>query len=99
MLAMWCAKRNDWYSIKPMDDSNDLRLVTVARFSNLGQLAVARSLLESFGIEYFVRNEHTARIGGPFAAAVSADQAELQVRETDADDATALLNSSSGALE
>lgn len=71
----------------------DERLVTVASFENLGELAVAKSLLEASEIDCFVRNEHTHRIGGPFSSAIGVHAAELQVRQRDAEDALAILNS------
>lgn len=82
-----------------MNDDGEVRLVTVARFDNLGQLAVARSVLEASEIECFVRNEHISRIGGPVASAIGAHEAELQVRESDAEDAIALLNSCTDEIE
>lgn len=69
------------------------RLVTVAKFDNQGQLAVAKSLLEASDIEYFVQNEHINRIGGPASPALGVHGAELQVRQADAEDAVAILNS------
>lgn len=69
-----------------MDD----RLITVARFDNRMEFVLARSRLESAGIECFARNEYLARFTDGLSGL---GQFELQVREADAEDAAAMLNS------
>ena len=74
---------------------DDERLVTIARFDNDAQFLLARTLLESAGIECFGRNEHALRLTGHIHGFFGAHQIELQVREADAADARAVLESES----
>ncbi len=71
----------------------DEKLVTIATFHNYAEFLLARSRLESEGIECFSRNEHTARNAGDLAGALGVQHIELQVREADAEDALAMLQS------
>ncbi len=77
----------------------DEKLVTVAEFHNHAEFLLARSRLESEGIECFSRNEHTASIAGHYTGVFGMHQIELQVREADAEDALAMLQSEVEAEE
>lgn len=73
-----------------MTDRNEL--ITIARFSTLPELDLARGLLESEGIETLAPEEHlVAASGGIYGAAVG--WLRLQVRTEDAERATELLQS------
>lgn len=72
----------------PPDDA----LVTIRVFEKQSEYAFAKSLLESAGIECFARDEHTARIAGPYHALLGGNGTVLQVRKNDAEDALAILN-------
>jgi hypothetical protein len=76
-----------------MDNAHD-NLVTIARFENHAEFMVARAQLESAGIEVLARNENAIVWTAPFSAMFGA-YVELQVRESDAEDALAMLNSES----
>jgi Putative prokaryotic signal transducing protein len=78
---------------------DDEQLVTIAVFDNHAEFLLARSRLESASIECFSRNEHTARIAGHFTGVFGMHQIELQVRQTDAEDAAGMLQSESPADE
>ena len=74
---------------------DDERLVTIARFQNDAEFLLARTLLDSAGIECFGRNEHALRLTGHIHGFFGAHSIELQVREADAKDAIAMLESES----
>lgn len=74
---------------------DDEQLVTVARFHTDAEFLLARSRLDSAGIECFGRNEHALRLTGHVHGFFGAHCIELQVREADAEDALAVLNSES----
>ena len=74
---------------------DDERLVTVAKFDNDAQFLLARTVLESAGIECFGRNEHALRLTGHIHGFFGVHQIELQVREQDEEDARAVLESES----
>lgn len=74
---------------------DDAKLVTVARFYNDAEFLLARTRLESAGIESFGRNEHALRLTGHVHGFFGAHEIELQVREADAEDARAMLESES----
>ena len=78
-----------------INDPEDERLVTIARFDNDAAFLLARSVLEAAGIECFGRNEHALRLTGHIHGFFGAHQIELQVRESDAEDARAVLESES----
>ncbi len=77
----------------------DEQLVTVATFDSHAEFLLARSRLESAGIECYSRNEHTARITGHFTGVFGMHQIELQVRAADAEDAAGMLQSVPSAEE
>jgi hypothetical protein len=68
-----------------MDSVND-NLVTIARFANQEDLMIASALLQSAGIECVALNPFSVRFG---------QYVELQVYESDAEDARAMLKSES----
>ena len=78
-----------------INDPDDERLVTVARFHNDAEFLLARTRLESAGIECFGRNEHALRLTGHVHGFFGAHYIELQVREAEAEDALAILESES----
>ncbi len=63
-------------------------LTTIRVFANQTELLIARSALESAGIECFAREEHGMRIDNLGPAIGMA----LQVRSCDAEDARAILD-------
>jgi hypothetical protein len=65
------------------------RLVTVAAFHSESEFLLARMRLESANIECFALNENMLRIGGWHAHIFGG--IKLQVRESDAEDALAIL--------
>ena len=67
--------------------------MTIARFSTDAEFLLARTRLESAGIQCFGRNEYTARIAGALSSVLGADDVELQVRESDVEEALAMLSS------
>jgi Putative prokaryotic signal transducing protein len=72
----------------------DVKLVPVLSTEDVGLVAVAKSLLESAGIDYVVRGETVRNVmgwagGGMFSPALG--PAQFQVRESDAPDAIKLL--------
>ena len=73
----------------------DEQLVTIARFHSDAEFVLARMHLESAGIECFGLNENTVRIAGAFAGVLGVHEIELQVRESDAEDALAVLQTES----
>ena len=74
---------------------DDEKLVTIARFDNDAAFLLARSRLESAGIDCFGRNEHALRLTGHVHGFFGAHYIEMQVREGDAEDARAMLESES----
>ena len=78
-----------------INNPDDEKLVTVARFDNDAEFLLARSVLDAAGIECFGRNEHALRLTGHTHGFFGAHQIELQVRESDAEDARAVLESES----
>ena len=78
-----------------VDHPDDERLVTIARFHNDAEFLLARTRLESAGIECCARNEHALRLTGHVHGFFGEHYIELQVRETDAEEATAMLESES----
>ncbi len=82
-----------------LNHPDDERLVTVARFHNDAEFLLARSVLESAGIECFGRNEHALRLTGHVHGFFGAHAIELQVRDSDAEDARAVLESESPLQE
>lgn len=78
-----------------VDHPDDEKLVTIARFHNDAEFLLARSRLDSAGIECFGRNEHALRLTGHIHGFFGAHYIELQVREADAEEALAMLESES----
>src|ERR1051326_2088768 len=78
-----------------VEHPDDEALVTVARFQNYGDFLVARTILESAEIECVGRNEYGARFFGELHGLSNHSYVELQVRDADAADAIALLESES----
>ena len=74
-----------------IDHPEDEHLVTIARFHSDTEFVLARMHLESAGIECFGLNENTVRIAGAFAGVLGVHEIEMQVRESDAEDALAIL--------
>ena len=66
--------------------------VTVALLQNLPEYLLARSRLESAGIECFSPNEHTARLAGPMLLFSGEHRFILQVPPEQAEDARKLLD-------
>jgi hypothetical protein len=64
-------------------------VTTIATFMRLEQAVVARTVLESAGIECFLADENMARIVGPYQAA--AGGIRLQVLDSEAEAALELL--------
>ncbi len=69
-----------------MDENNE-GLVTVGRFMSEPEYMVARSRLDSAGIQTFVQNLHIFQFYGGAVGGI-----ELQVRESDAQAALAILD-------
>jgi hypothetical protein len=65
-------------------------LITVATFHSQTEFLLARARLESSGIECFARDENMLRIGGWHSHILGG--IKLQVRESDAQDALAILH-------
>jgi Putative prokaryotic signal transducing protein len=65
-------------------------LILVATFHNQLEFLLARTRLESAGIECFVRDEHMLRIGGWHSHILGG--IKLEVAESDAQDALAILH-------
>ena len=63
-------------------------LVTIRTFFDTAQMAVPKSLLESEGIECFVRDEYMGQL---HPAVNNADGIKLQVKEEDAERAADIL--------
>ena len=82
-----------------LNHPDDERLVTIARFHNDAEFLLARSRLESAGIESFGRNEHALRLTGHIHGFFGAHYIELQVRESEAEEALAMLESESPIAE
>ena len=64
-------------------------LITIATFFNQTEFLLARARLESANIECFAQDENMLRIGGWHSHILGG--IKLQVRECDAQDATAIL--------
>jgi len=72
----------------------DIQLVTVLSTSDAAMVAVAKSVLDGAGIDYVVRGERYMNVmgwGGPGVFNSALGEAEFQVREADAPDASRLL--------
>jgi hypothetical protein len=72
----------------------DIRLVTVLRTSELGMVAVAKSILDDAGIAYFVSGETRLNVmgwGGLGGFNSALGVAEFRVREADEPAASRLL--------
>ena len=82
-----------------VDHPDDERLVTVATFQNYGDFVVAKALLESAEIDCMGRNEWGSRFFGEIHGLSRHSYVELQVRETDVEDARAILESESPLAE
>ena len=65
-------------------------LILVATFHNQMEFLLARTRLESAGIECFVRDENMLRIGGWHSHILGG--IKLEVAESDAQDALAILH-------
>ena len=74
---------------------DDEALITIARFHNDAEFLLARTRLESAGIDCFGRNEHALRLTGHVHGFFGSHEIELQVREADVEDARAMLESES----
>jgi len=66
--------------------------VTVATLSGQQEYLLARTRLESAGIECFSPNEHIARIAGPMMLFTVEHRFILQVRPEQAEDAIVILS-------
>ena len=75
--------------------SRPAELVTVFKCSDAGRIALAKSLLQSTGIQFVVRNEGSS----PFGMNLVVGPAEFQVGRKDAEDAKALLKDLESHLE
>ena len=72
----------------------DIRLVTILRTADAGLVAVVKSILDAADIDYFLRGETLHNVmgwSGPGLSNGALGEAEFQVRESDAADATRLL--------
>jgi len=72
----------------------DIQLVTILSTGDAAMVAVAKSILDGAGIDYFVRGERYMNVmgwGGPGVFSSVLGEAEFQVREADAPDASRLL--------
>jgi len=73
----------------------DLKLVTVVRVGDPASIAVAKSVLQSAGIDFVTKNEFVQDLFGwgrfPSGTNLFMGPIELQVREEDAQDALELL--------
>ena len=73
----------------------DLKLVTVVRAGDPASIAVAKSVLQSAGIDFVTKNEFVQDLFGwgrfPSGTNLVMGPIELQVREEDAQDALELL--------
>lgn len=67
---------------------SNLKIVTIFCSSNPGTIAIAKSILESESIEYYVKNEFMQVVYGIGNAA----PAEIQVKEEDKEKAQAVLS-------
>ncbi len=74
-------------------DTGDDELITLAEFENQVHYVLARSVLESAGIECFSPNENLARLAGIFSPVLGVWGFSLQVRAGDFADAKHLLES------
>ena len=72
---------------KPRSSSQPVELVTVFKCGDPGRIALAKSLLQSEGVQFVVLNEAIA----PFGMNLIICPAEFQVDREDAEDAKALL--------
>jgi hypothetical protein len=78
---------------------DDERLVTIARYHTDAEFLLARTCLEAAGIDCFGRNEHSLRLTGHVHGFFGEHYIELQVREADAEEAVAMLQSESSLEE
>ena len=78
-----------------INNPDDERLVTIASFHSDAEFVLARMHLESAGIECFGRNEHALRLTGHTHGFFGAHGIDLQVRESDAEDARKILETES----
>jgi Putative prokaryotic signal transducing protein len=78
-----------------INNPDDERLVTIARFHSDAEFVLARMHLQSAGIECFGRNEHALRLTGHTHGFFGMHGIELQVRESDAEDAVKILETES----
>ena len=69
----------------------NIKLVTVLSTNDVGRAGVAKSLLESARIDYFVRGDAIRNLTGWGPTAGAYGEAEFQVREEDAEQARELL--------
>lgn len=65
--------------------------VEVTAYQTLGEVAVARSMLESAGIECFVPDQDMIRMAGVFSPVLGIAGYSLQVKTSDLQDATRIL--------
>jgi len=79
----------------------DLKLVTVVRAGDPASIAVAKSVLQSAGIDFVTKNEFVQDLFGwgrfPSGTNLFMGPIELQVREEDAQDALELLKGTNPA--
>jgi hypothetical protein len=69
----------------------DVELVTVLKTGDPGLVAVAKSILDASGFDYFVRGETLRNVMGWGGVNAGMGEAEFQVRASDAPDAMRLL--------
>lgn len=74
------------------DPDPEQELVTIRVFEKQAEYAIARTLLESAGIECFSENEHAHRLMTGAHRALGVDGTMLRVRKSDANDAIAILD-------
>jgi len=70
--------------------TGDLKLVTVGRYRDLPEAEIARSVLESAGVETYLQDEHVVGMNWNMSDAVGG--VRLQVESADEQGALALLN-------
>lgn len=80
--------------LTPEDEMDYVELVTVGRFTNAPQLAVAKSLLEDADIQYFAKNEGVIGLlaMGQVGFNPVAGPIEIQVHPDDAEAASEILS-------
>jgi Putative prokaryotic signal transducing protein len=74
----------------PLQDSEHPRLVTLRQFRDLPEALLARSILDSAGIDCFLQDENTIRLDWLWSNAMGG--VKLLVKEEDASDAANLLD-------